>query len=243
VSRSTLSKRVRGVQQSGSEYYDSTRLLNPTQEHVLIGHINHLTEVGLPPTPAMVRNFARDIGGKEPGRSWISRFVERHSKELLRGYLRPLDSARHKADSEWQYQLYFDLLAKKIDEYEVFPSNIYNMDEKGFLIGFLTKSKRIYSETYFESRKLLGHIQDGNREWITILGCICADGIAIPPLIIFQALTGNLQDSWLQDLDTKSDTAYFASSPTGWTNDDLGFEWLTKVFDRETKSKARNGRD
>jgi hypothetical protein len=215
VSRSTLSKRVRGIQQNASEYHESTRLLNPTQERVLIGHINHLTEADLPPTPAMVRNFARDIGSKEPGRSWVARFVERHSKELLREYLRPLDSARHKADSEWQYQLYFDHLAKKIDEYEVLPSNIYNMDEKGFLIGFLTKSKRIYSKTYFESRNLLGHIQDGNRECITILGCICADGTAIPPSIIFQALNGNLQDSWLQDLNTKSDMAYFASSPTG----------------------------
>jgi hypothetical protein len=30
---------------------------------------------------------------------------------------------------------------------------------------------------------------------------------------------------------------------TGWTNDELGFQWLTTVFDRYTKTKARNGRD
>jgi hypothetical protein len=28
-------------------------------------------------------------------------------------------------------------------------------------------------------------------------------------------------------------------SPTGWTNDDLGVEWLKKVFDPPTKRKAR----
>jgi DNA-binding Lrp family transcriptional regulator len=68
VSRSTLSKRVRGIQQSGSEYYQSTRLLSPLQERVLIDHINHLTKIGLPPTPAIVRNFTREISGKELGK-------------------------------------------------------------------------------------------------------------------------------------------------------------------------------
>jgi hypothetical protein len=140
----------------------------------------------------MVRNFTREISGKELGKMWISRFVAHSSGQLLSGYLRPLDSARHKADSKWQYQLYFDLLSKKIEQYEVLPSNIYNMDEKGFLIGFLTKSKRIYSKAAFESKRLIGNKQDGNREWITILACICANSTAILPSLIYQAMTGNL---------------------------------------------------
>ena len=31
-------------------------------------------------------------------------------------------------------------------------------------------------------------IQPGNREWVTIIECINALGIAIPPLIIFKAV-------------------------------------------------------
>jgi hypothetical protein len=72
---------------------------------------------------------------------------------------------------------------------------------------------------------------------------IYADITDIPPSIIYQAMTGNLQTLWVQDLDIPRHKAYFASSPTGWTNDDLGYEWLTKVFNRETKAKARNNRD
>ncbi|KAF1349519.1 hypothetical protein EJ07DRAFT_139946 [Lizonia empirigonia] len=34
-----------------------------------------------------------------------------------------------------------------------------------------------------EGRK--GVIQDGNREWITVVAAICADGSALPPAIIY----------------------------------------------------------
>jgi DDE superfamily endonuclease len=72
---------------------------------------------------------------------------------------------------------------------------------------------------------------------------ICMDGSWIPPTIIYKAQPRTLMDTWIQDLDEAKHKAHFASSPTGWTNDDLGFEWLTAVFDRYTKSKARQGRD
>jgi hypothetical protein len=39
---------------------------------------------------------------------------------------------RTKADSGAKYSLYFKLLHKKIEEYNVQPIHIFNMDEKGF---------------------------------------------------------------------------------------------------------------
>jgi gluconate kinase len=44
-------------------------------------------------------------------------------------------------------------------------------------------------------------------------------------------------DSWVEELDEAKHKVHFASSPIGWTNDDLGYEWLTTVFDRYTKQK------
>ena len=117
------------------------------------------------------------------------------------------------------------------------------MDEKGFLIGILTKMKRIFSKEQANSGRLAGAAQNGNREWITVLACICADGTYLSPSLIYQAVSGNLQDTWLQDFDPDEHQCYFTSSPTGWTNDELGYQWLTNVFDRETKEKARRGRD
>jgi hypothetical protein len=80
-------------------------------------------------------------------------------------------------------------------------------------------------------------LQDGNREWITIIACICADGLALPPALIYQAVSGKIQDTWLQDFELAIYKAFFASSASGWTNNELGMAWL-RVFDCETKEKA-----
>ncbi|EED14745.1 conserved hypothetical protein [Talaromyces stipitatus ATCC 10500] len=55
------------------------------------------------------------------------------------------------------------------------PSNIYNFDEKGFNIGLCRTEKRIISKSQLRSKKLLGAIQDGSTEFITLIACICAN--------------------------------------------------------------------
>jgi hypothetical protein len=107
----------------------------------------------------------------------------------------------------------------------------------------MNKQHRIYTKSAFKAKRILGHTQDGNREWITILGTICADGTAIPPAIIYGAKTEYLQSSWVEDVEVGQHQASFASSPNGWTSDVLGLAWLEQVFNKYTKAKARNGRD
>ncbi len=76
-----------------------------------------------------------------------------------------------------------------------------------------------------------------------MIATICMDMTHIPPSIIYQAISGNIQDSWLTEYDFKEQSCFFASFATGWTNDELVYSWLTIVFDRNTRSKARNSRD
>ena len=61
-----------------------------------------------------------------------------------------LDHNRSRADSAFKYILYFELLRKKIEQYEVEPQYIYNIDEKAFLVGILSKIKRIFSRRRYE---------------------------------------------------------------------------------------------
>ncbi|KYG40189.1 hypothetical protein M433DRAFT_41121, partial [Acidomyces richmondensis BFW] len=56
---------------------ENQQLLSPVQELVLIEYINRLSELGLPPTAAMVCHFAFDISQKMPGKSWCGRFCKR----------------------------------------------------------------------------------------------------------------------------------------------------------------------
>jgi hypothetical protein len=60
--------------------------------------------------------------------------------------------------------LYFELLREKISQYNIEPGNIYNMDEKGFLLSILTQLKRVFSRQLYEDQKIRSHIQDRNRE-------------------------------------------------------------------------------
>jgi hypothetical protein len=133
-----------------------------------------------------------------------------------------MDNSCHKADSGSKYSLYFNLLRKKIDQYHVEERHIYNMDEKGFMLGVVGRSKRIFSRTSYEERKRRSTIQDGFREWITLLACICADGSYLEPALIYQSTSGAIQDSWLQALDYETHQVQNSSSPSGWTNNDIG---------------------
>ena len=117
------------------------------------------------------------------------------------------------------------------------------MDEKGFLLGVINRTKRVFSLSVKKQGKLLGASQDGNRSWITFLACVCQDMTSLPPFLIYQGKPGQVQDSWLAEFDPEHQSAFFTTSETGWTNHELGKEWLIGVFDRFTKAKARNGRD
>ena len=118
------------------------------------------------------------------------------------------------------------------------PSNVYNMDEKGFLIGICGSKRRIAPRKMLANKKLLGACQDGSREFITLVACICADGTALSPTLIYAGKSHDLQDSWVEDFDHSEDQAFFASSEKGWTNENLGIAWLQDVFLRETNAKS-----
>ena len=239
VNRSTLSKRVRGKTCSTAQGYQKQQLLTHKQELVLVEQINRLSEWCLPPTPSMVRAWAAALCGTEPGKNWAAAFGARHKDELDCKYLSTIDLERHKADSEHSYRQYFAVLNEKIIQYDIQPRNCYNMDEKGFLIGHLQKVKRIFPKALVRTQKLLGSGQDGARNWITLVATICADGSSLPPALIYKAVSGDLQDTWLQDYKPDEHPCWFASSPNGWTSDELGLSWLKSLFDPQTSDKAK----
>ena len=93
------------------------------------------------------------------------------------------------------YRLYFEFLGRKIAEYNIQPKNMYNMDEKGFFIGYLKKAQRIFCRNTYDFKKINNSNQNSNREWITIIGTICANGTSLFLGLIYQGVSGNLQNS------------------------------------------------
>jgi hypothetical protein len=187
----------------------------------------------------MVRTWASLICGSEPGKNWSADFKRRHESILDCRYLNTLDLERHKAESEPSSRQSFNILREKMNHYSIQPQNCYNMDEKGFLIGHLQKVQRIFPKALMKQQNLLGAGQDGSREWITLIATICADGSSPPPALIYKAVSGDLQDTWLQDYIANERPCWFASSPNGWTSGELGLSWLQSLFDTQTIDKAK----
>lgn len=95
VDRSTLSRRHWGdtatIQAANS--YVRQKLTN-AQEEVLIGHVNKLTDRGLPPTPQTLKNIAEGIAKTKLGVNWPTRFYQRHHERLTSVYLRTTSTLR-----------------------------------------------------------------------------------------------------------------------------------------------------
>jgi hypothetical protein len=164
VSRSTLSRRHRGVQGQARTKNINQQKLSPPQELELIRYIERLTKQGLPPTREMIQNFASKVAHQPLSESWVTRFINRHSIHLISKWTSSIDNIRHKADSKHKYGLYFNLLHGKMEEYGIKLKNTYNMDEKGFMIGVITRLKRVFSKRMWQKREVTASIQDGNRD-------------------------------------------------------------------------------
>jgi hypothetical protein len=113
------------------------------------------------------------------------------------------------------------------------------MDEKGFLLGLLKRVRRIVPTSFIKNGQIRGSLQDGSREFITLLAAISAEGRRLPPAIIYASQSGDMQDTWLEDFEPSDPVqrTYFATSETGWSSNNHGLSWLQQ-FDRDTTESA-----
>ena len=85
------------------------------------------------------------MADRKVGKNYISRFVERYRDKLDSRYLDNLDLARHKSESRPSFERYFEDVEQLKERYNITLENTYNMDKKGFMIGQMQKSRRIFA--------------------------------------------------------------------------------------------------
>jgi hypothetical protein len=239
VNRSTLQNRQRG----GSGRRDAqtnNRELTPTEEKVLLQRIVALDNHGLSPSLPFVRRMADLLlQEREPlssvGKNWLTRFIQRHD-EFTSKFLRKYDYQRAKCNDPAIIKPWFDLVRATIEKYGILTEDIYNFDETGFLMGVIatqkvvTQTRQPTSKHPRVSRTKAGRpkvTQPGNRNWVTVIECINASGWAVPPVIIFEGKVH--QSSWYQTSIPRD--WVIGLSENGWTDNELGYKWLTEVFD------------
>ena len=162
-------------------------------------------------------------------RDWVARFLSCHP-ELESARRKCIDAARIKDVSVERLAKWFENLQMILEEYNIEPGNLYNMDESGFAIGEVEASQRIINATIRQKFQA----KPGRQEWVTAVECICADGTSILPLIIFKG--ENLSRQWIP-ADIANDWRFGCNSK-GWTSNKHGLQWLRTVFEPSTREKS-----
>ena len=147
VNRVTLARRHKGETEA---YGIRKRSLHPQHETELVRYIDTLNERRTPPTRAIIQRYASSLAGFEVTEQWVTRFIKRHPNYLISRYTKGMTRLRHSADSGSKYSLYFKLLHEKMEEYNVQPLHIFNIDEKGFQLRRIARSKCIFSKQLYK---------------------------------------------------------------------------------------------
>ena len=79
-----------------------------------------------------------------------------------------------------------------IEKYNIPPKNMYNQDEKGFIIRVTNQTQRIMSLKAIRAGWIQFALTDGNCKFVTLLACICADGTKIPIGLIYKGESHDL---------------------------------------------------
>ena len=112
-----------------------------------------------------------------------------------------------------------------------YPDDIYNFDETGFVMGLTATAKVITRSEYYGQRSLL---QPANCEWVTAIEVISVPGWALPPCIIFKGKV--FIEGWFDNL---PGDWRFEVSPNGWTSDEIGLQWLQRLFIPSTITRTK----
>lgn len=104
---------------------------------------------------------------------------------------------------------------------------MWNIDEKGFMCGRAFKCQ-VSSRRIGRNPRL---VQSGERQMITVIEGVSAAGKALQPIIIHK---GKAHTTGWYKYVSQDEPAVFGSSDKGWTDNELGVEYLKKVFEPGT---------
>ena len=115
------------------------------------------------------------------GQDWVPRFIQRHLHLCVKLGHR-VEAQRMNGVTKQVLKAWFDAYKSLKTEQKIENYSTYNMDETGFSIGTMQSTRIIVDST------LRTHFQahPGRQEWVSAVECICMDGTAIEPLIIFK---------------------------------------------------------
>jgi DDE superfamily endonuclease/Tc5 transposase DNA-binding domain len=213
--------------------------LSEAQDKALCTYLDTLDELGISVRKRMIHGYGNQMlisAHNDPstpcallGENWAKRWLKAHPEYVIIKK-KPLDKNRKTATNIPEFRAHFDKFRRAIVRFKIHPDDIWNYDETGFRIG-VGRAHEVVTRRIMKD--LPSWLADpDNRESLTVIECIRVRGEAIPCFVIFALKT--LQQNLF--LDQVPDDYVYATSETGYSNDELNLEWLDH-FEKHTKNK------
>jgi hypothetical protein len=241
VPLTTIYHRAHG-RRSKEEHAQSRQYLTPEEEKAIVKFLLLMSSLGHPVRikflPSLALSIARRRSSvptnppiKPPGKNWPRAFEKRHP-ELKARRVKAIDWNRHENNIYYKIEEWFEVIREVLQDPNILPENAYNMDETGVMLSKLGSVKVLVGKDDLRDYRGTGV----KRTMVTAIECISADGRSLLPLIIWPASTH--RSNW-----TTYPTPgwHYAHSENGYNDSKISLEWLTRVFDPQTKDRA-NGK-
>jgi hypothetical protein len=234
VPRTILRSRYSG-KLSRRDISANSRKLTNLEEDVIVRYILDLDSRSFPPRRSSVEDMANRLlaerNAGRVGKNWTTNFVRRQP-ELRTRFNRKIDYQRVQCEDPNVYNVWFRLVQNTIGKYGIQEEDIYNFDETGFVMGQISSEMVVTSS---ERRNKPRTVQQGNREWITVIQGISSYGYTVPPYIIVAGK--NHLSSWYENSQLPPDWVISVTA-NGWTTNERGLDWI-QHFDKYTKNRTK----
>lgn len=166
-----------------------------------------------------------------PGDEWWLNFKKRQRLSIKKP--QNVEVARKKAQNPFTIFGYFDRLKITLDELNIQPSNIWNLDESAFSHD-PSKTKIVGGKGVPATRTVTGP----GRENTTVLLACSAMGDKCPPLFIFKGK--NVWNQWIPNESEGFPGSTFAATSKGWMESSVFLNYFEYSFVKAAKPSAEN---
>ena len=200
-------------------------VLTGEEEQLVVNWIVRLQELGHPITTAALRMKVAEIcedretpfTGGIPGRGWLRWWRRRHPELTLR-VAQGLETSRARGLSEENVRSFYENLKHLYDSNAYSPDRVWNCDETraqaGRNGGALVLARR--------GVRAVHQVMPDEREWLSVLVCVNALGVAIPSFYIFRGK--RFRRNYIERCESG---ATMAMQPRAWMTSFLFSKWIS----------------
>ena len=193
----TLASLEQGKHHLMSMFNASKQKLTPAEEDILMEAIVLASHQGIPYTHDHIWEEAnailRSCQSVKVGKHWVNGFLRHHNDQLHTYWFAPLPSIQAKARNQENISGYFSLIKERIVDPKVPPEWMWSMD-KTQVNPDGAPTRRVVGESSFHHQHQQGL---SNKQTITVLVTIGADGTSISPTTVFKVK--KIVASWKQN--------------------------------------------